>query len=237
MHASFRMIIVLVLSCGLSACAPIKTQTPQEMTSTGAMQTGTGILQESPNEQTPATADSLEASEITGAILKSSISESGTILVGEAKSSHHLIMFLDYDCLYCRHFLASDLPWIEQQMLKNHTTFTIERVFVPLSEKGEHASKLALCAAEQEKFPQADAWLWSHSLSPFDEKMFAKAVGLNIQKLSSCAARENLLAGNAKKAAAYNVERVPFFVLDTDSWLGLLPKEELRERIETGLSR
>lgn len=229
---TYSMVPALLSLMLLAACTnrPEKTQTPAHSeTGTEAAETSP----DAPNEKTPNTADSLEVQPTdTETGIDRSVTGSGTILEGSPENPHRLIIVSDDDCAYCRQFLTDDLPWIETEFVAKGS-LTVERVFLPFSKDGEHAARLAICAAEQRKFPEADAWLNRHSLASVDSEKFAKAVGVNLKKLLACTARKNLLEGNLKRAKESNVERVPFFVLGSDSWLGLLQKKELRTKIET----
>ncbi len=221
-------ISLVSLSLLLVACERARPiERPQTTTSGSVLEIETTL--DSPNERTPETTDSLEIGIFSGAALSVQISASGTILTGDPSSPHRLMIFSDYDCAYCNRFSLSDLPWIESRTLSK--TLAIEHVFVPMSEKGEFAAQLGVCAAEQQKFPEAHRWLATHAPGAVDIKKFATAVGINLKKLTLCTARSDLLAGHRKKAEEYDVERVPYFVLGKDSWLGLLPKEELQKRM------
>ncbi len=185
---------------------------------------------DAPNERTPKTADSLEISGFSGGMVKITITASGTMLVGNA-SAPRLMIFSDYDCSYCRRFSATDLPWIEQETISGR--LAIEHVFVPMSNDGESAASLAVCAAEQGKFSNAHRWLSTHAIHTIDQKKFAATLSLNLKKLSTCTLRKDLLKRHLKKAEEYRVERVPFFVLGSNSWLGIITEEELQGKIDT----
>ncbi len=236
MHHHSRTIPLLFISAMLSACAPAPQAKPAEERMSG---TGNEIIEvaatESPNEKTPATTDSLEVSESSGSLSETAVTASGTIVTEGNESTHHLMVFFDYDCTYCKEFLINDLPWIMKEAMKGR--ISIERIFVPMSEDGDNAARLAICAAKQEKFSEADEWLATHALHAIDRKNFANTIGLNLQKLVQCTADKNLLVGNQKKSEEYGIERVPFFVIGRDFWLGLLPKEELQKRIEAALRK
>ncbi len=222
-------IVILSLACLLVACGQ---QRPTGMTEANT-ETGTVILEttaDAPNEKTPNTADSLEISGFSGGMVKITITASGTILIGNAPTPR-LMIFSDYDCTYCRRFSTTDLPWVEQETISGR--LAVEHVFVPMSNDGEFAARLAACSAEQEKFPDAHRWLSTHAIRAIDQKKFAATLGLNLKKLSACTLRRDLLKSHLKKSEEYGVERVPFFVLGSDSWLGLLTKEELRSKIKT----
>ncbi len=147
------------------------------------------------------------------------------------------MILMDEDCSYCRRFVTSDLLWIERDMVETKK-LAIERVFVPLTANGDKAARLALCAARQGKFTQADEWLATHSLSDaMLQKQFIKALNLKTTQLQQCIVMKDLLVGNDKRAAELNVQRVPFFILGKSSWLGLLPKEKLRRTIEKELKQ
>lgn len=230
----------------LSACTTDPTPNATEQDNTGTIMAMSGTTLESPNEKTPLTIDPPERleernrSDRAGSLevrnpdsdetIETSVTESGTIIAGNPADPNRLVIISDYDCVYCRQFLTNDLPWTLENFVAKGT-LSIERVFLPMSKIGENAARLALCAAEQKRFPQADLWLSTRTIASIDTKMFAKAIGLNLQKLLQCTARKNLLDGNLEKAGQYHVERVPFFILGNDSWLGLLTKEELQRRI------
>lgn len=227
------MLLLLLLS--LSACSQTPPQAPVRQTQRtgGSLPFVSGTVTDAPSERTPTTTDSLEVSDATGT-LQYSLTASGTVVIGKPDHPRRLIVFLDYDCTYCRRFVTSDLQWIERAMIKTNR-LAVERVFVPMSSDGDNAARLALCAAKQEKFPDADHWLVTHAISAMDVKKFAKASGLHLKKLTMCIAEKDLLTGHWQKARDQRVERVPFFVLGGSSWLGLLSREELSRTIKRAL--
>lgn len=235
MHSKQPIIALLSLLVLLSACDSRQTM-PTSQVNTGTGNDVSGTVIDSPNEATPTTADSLEISESIVAAFDSSLTASGTVVAGTIENPHRLMLFSDYDCTYCRQFAASDLLWIENELIARGA-LSIERVFVPMSPDGDRAARLAVCAAEQKKFPEADRWLGAHAIAAIDTEKFAKTVGVNLKKLLTCTAEKDLLAGNLQKAHESGVDRVPFFVLGSDSWLGLLTREELRERILGALKK
>lgn len=167
--------------------------------------------------------------------METTITASGTILTGNPTNPHRLMVFMDEDCPYCRRFVIGDLQWIENDLVRTNQ-LAIERVFVPLTTDGTVAARLALCAARQGKFAEADAWLATHSLSDsLLQKQLVKVLNLKTTQLQRCIATKNLLSGHEKLATELNVQRVPFFVLGKSSWLGLLPREELRRAIEEAM--
>ena len=233
MQSKRPIIALLSLLLLLAACETRRgTPAPQINTETGGDVSGAVI--DSPNEATPTTADSLEISESKPATFDNSLTASGTVVSGTIDNPHRLMLFSDYDCAYCREFMTSDLRWIENELVARGA-LSVERVFVPMSQDGDHAARLAVCAAEQKKFPEADRWLSTHAIAAIDVEKFAKAIGVNVKKLLACTANKDLLAGNLQKAYEFGVQRVPFFVLGSDSWLGLVTREELREKIEEAL--
>lgn len=232
MRNRLSLLTVLVLFAGCNA--PGNQTAPNERHGSGTnLTTESGSVSDSPNEKTPTTVDSLEVP-VRTVTINTSVTASGTILFGNPENPNRLIVFSDYDCVYCRKFLSSDLPWIEQESIASDE-LAIELVTFPLSKEGNTAAALALCSAEQQKFREANTFLSTNGARGIDLKKFAKATGVNLSKLTQCTARKNLLAGNAERAKEYNVERVPFFVLGTDSWLGLLQREELQEGLRTNL--
>ncbi len=229
-------IITLVFASGLllSGCSHQSNTSVVTLPQTATGSTGSETDVDAPNEGTPTNTDSLEIAQFTGAILETNLTASGTIVMGNIEETHRLMIFSDYDCTYCRRFTTSDLPWI-LNVIATKGGLSIERIFVPMSAAGERAARLALCAAEQKKFSEADRWLSTKSISAIDIEKFAKGMGVNLKKLLACTAKNDLLAGHREKAKEYGIERVPSFVLGSDSWLGLLPKEQLREKLEAAV--
>ncbi len=230
MHIRFLFIIPAAVSLVLLGCTVVPAE---HQTDVGRSENETGdTLTDAPNEATPENADSLEVAHDTGA-LKVTLTASGTILVGNQDARNTLVTVLDYDCVYCRQFLTGDLPWIEREYIETEK-LKIERVFAPMTPAGEFAAKLALCSAAQNKFTEADAWLQSHTVSGTNDTVrFTKAVPVNAVQLKTCLARKDALTGNAKRAAELGIERVPFFVMGKDSWLGLLTRDELIAKLQS----
>ncbi len=225
MRLAVAIVSVSLLLVACKRAGPVER--PAEPAMSGSI-VETETMLDAPNERTPKTADSLEIAMVSGATLSIRVTASGTILIGDV-SAPRLMIFSDYDCTYCRRFSTTDLPWIEQETISGR--LAIEHVFVPMSKNGESAARLAACSAEQGKFSEVHRRLSTKSISAIDIEKFAKGVGVNLKKLLACTAQSNLLSGHLQKAQEFDVERVPYFVLGKDSWLGLLQKEELREKI------
>lgn len=195
-------------------------------------ESGSAVLEDAPNETTPKTIDSLEATEVI--TVPDVRGESGAIVMGNSDAKLQLRMYDDYGCFYCREFASLDLPWLLSRYVAEKK-LSIERVLVPKSPEGVLMAKIAICSEEQGLFLKTDTEL---HVSPItSEKQIpglAKAVGLNLKDLQTCLASPSTtaaLAFSGDRAQKAGVTRIPAFELGTDRWIGILTREELEKKI------
>lgn len=206
----------------------------------GATELGNGTGTDIGNEQTPETADSLEANKsATGASLHVMIG-SGMIIVGNPEAKGTMRVYIDEDCAYCRQFILTELPSLERTLLMDGS-LKIEWVFVPMTDAGTQMAKIAICAAEQGKFQEVDHVLASlPQAQATNTSVIAKKTGIKAAWLTECAASkktEALLALHAENARIAGIERVPSFVIGKTKWEGLKPHEEFLQTLEQALPR
>jgi len=190
------------------------------------------------NEQTPKTVDSLETTKMnTGAPL--SVAWSGSsIIIGDPAAPRTLQIFSDYDCFYCRKTLIEDLPWIERTYVAAGQ-LKIERVLLPFTNSGEMMARAALCAMDSKRFRELDrrfavlpAQTEKELLPALKNVKLGQKVTLQCMNWKKTFDR---LAAHRAKAATLGIERVPAFVLEGKTWIGVLTREELQQKMEKAL--
>ena len=209
----------------LSAC--VQTQLPSSKDeNTG---TGTTLPVENTNEDEDAspTGESLEIEQETNAKATVILHSGGTIIVGDASNPRRLKIFLDTECAYCRQFVLSDLPWITREFVDTNK-WTIERSFVPMTEAGNQNALFHLCATAQGRYEEADEWLVTHTATRSTSAQFAKKLGLEPVRFSTCLLRPDLQKDSADKS----ITRVPSFSIGDTSWVGLITREEWKAILE-----
>ncbi len=207
----------------VSACAQTKPSPLEENTDTGSI-----LPQEDSNEEdAPPTGESLEIEQEATTKARVTLLSGGTILIGDESNPHRLKIFLDTECAYCRQFVVSDLPWITHEFVDTNK-WTIERRFVPMTEAGNQNALFHLCATEQGKYEEADQWLVTHTTTRSTSAQFAKTLGLQPARFSTCLLRPDLQKDSADKSTT----RVPSFSIGDTSWVGLITREEWKEILE-----
>lgn len=225
-------IVILLAGC----TQPQAPQSPlQPITATGA--TASGDTTDTELETMPKTTDSLEVDVTPRAPTEIRTGSSG-IIMGNAQSKLTLVMYDDYACFYCREFGLSDMSWLQDTYVAQQK-LQIERVFVADSAAGILMAKVALCSEKQGLFIEADTRLHTKPLTTESElPTFAKSLQLNLKKLQACMNSTSISASlNAASSRAQNanITRFPAFELGTDSWLGVLTREDLKKKIINAL--
>jgi protein-disulfide isomerase len=162
------------------------------------------------------------------------------IITGNPSAAGTLLIFSDYDCLYCRQFIIEDLPWIENTYLPTGK-LKLERIILPLTPVGDFMARAALCGAEKNKFRQIDRLLSASPVSDVTQLLpVMKALKLQVLPFRECLtslSTQKLIDHSANVANVAGVSRVPTFILGEKTWTGILEQGELKQTIDDYLRR
>ncbi len=150
------------------------------------------------------------------AILKNSdeLLAGGMTVAGNPKGTVTLVEFFDYQCGHCKKME----PLINQLIKSNSNLRVVYKEFPIFGKSSELASKAALAAAMQGKYPQMQDALFS-AHKRFNEALIletAKNVGLNVEQLKkdmNSDVVKNALSKNRTLAEQMNLMGTPAFVI------------------------
>ncbi|MDP3997943.1 MAG: thioredoxin domain-containing protein [Candidatus Andersenbacteria bacterium] len=164
------------------------------------------------------------------------------IIIGDTDAPVTLVMFADFECLYCREWFAKDLPWLEREYLDTGKVKLVYKSF-PLSDVhpwAQTASLTAYCAAQQGEFLSYARGVYAaEDLSDEGLNNLALQIGLDVDNFNKCRDSEEAIwqiAGDAHDAVDIGVTANPTFVIGDKVYVGVLPYDTLKEDIEIILS-
>jgi uncharacterized membrane protein len=147
--------------------------------------------------------------------------------------------YSDYSCPHCAHAQSHML-----QVLANHAKklrlvhHDLPRMACPKLPSMAHCqpTRAALCADEQSKFWEMDAWLFAHApgRASVDLVQAARDVGLDPQRFATCtAAQETFDRADAahRLTARQGIINAPTFVIDGKRFVGQAVFDELAKRL------
>jgi len=113
----------------------------------------------------------------------------GRPIVGRNDAPIVFVVFIDYECEFCREASGAINAFIRDPYYKDKARFVIRQF--PVTKLHPHALEAALgaeCAHEQGKFLEMNNALFDakESLSSYAIKNLAKVIGLNTQQFNSC---------------------------------------------------
>jgi uncharacterized membrane protein len=127
----------------------------------------------------------------------------GHAWIGAVEPKVTLHEFTDYRCPHCKSAASRTL----RRVSEHPKSLRVVRHQFPRGRcpkrpnNGCIGIRMAYCAGEQDKFWQADRWLFEHGGSKRSEApAFAEAIGLDLGKLQVCLAREDLALRAAAEA-------------------------------------
>lgn len=137
--------------------------------------------------------------------------------IGAREPKLTLEEFTDYSCPHCKAASNSNLMRVakhpsELRLVRRQYPRT---PCVPRSEVRCLAARVAVCADEQEKFWQADRWLFEHSATGIPDLGEAvRDLGLDPQRLASCVERDSTfdyVAAEWKRAKKLRIPGTPYY--------------------------
>ncbi len=155
-----------------------------------------------------------------------------SIIMGQNTKAPILEITMSYTCEYCKKFKEKDEDWIVEKYVKQNL-IQMKRNFLTLNANDVQATKVALCAAEQNKFTEADTQLF-HTIpqAKNDILVFAKKIKVPLPQVFLYCITSTIIQGNVekshKKLLQNGINRVPAFHFGIREWIGL----ESREFIE-----
>lgn len=138
--------------------------------------------------------------------------------LGNVEAPVHLVVFLDYDCPFCKRLEPFFASMVEQPAVRSQLDVVIKQMPLPIHSTARHAALAATCAANQNKFePFHSRLLASSEHSDAAMVRLAKESGLDSQALSACmaspeAARQ--VDADLEDAHQLGVEGTPTVFLD-----------------------
>ncbi len=145
----------------------------------------------------------------------------GDAWIGATEPKLTLEEFVDYSCPHCRVATAHNLRRLsdhqdELRLVRRHFPSTH---CAPPSERRCVKLRVALCADAQDKFWQADRWLFSHGqLEPeVDLERLSRDVGLDREQLATCIDQEPTFARAVdawKRAKKLRIPGTPYYAVD-----------------------
>jgi uncharacterized membrane protein len=144
--------------------------------------------------------------------------EDGHPWIGAREPKLTLEEFIDYSCPHCRAASTRTLMSLaehpdELRVVRRHLPST---PCLPRSETRCLSARIALCAEEQEKFWQADRWLFEHSVggqAP-DLEDASRTIGLDRARLGECIERDATFeraAAEWKRAKKLRLPGTPYY--------------------------
>ena len=138
--------------------------------------------------------------------------------LGRSDAPVQLVVFIDYDCPFCRKLEPTLASMIQSGPLNRQLGITIKQMPLPIHKTAREAALAAICAAEQNKF----ALFHERLLADSDHSQrallqLAKEAGLDVDELSKCITSEQAtrqLEMDLADAKALGVEATPSLFVD-----------------------
>lgn len=153
-------------------------------------------------------------------------------VLGNPKGKVTLVEFTDFACGYCRKSVTD----LESLIAANPDLRVVVRELPIISEQSAPASRMALAAAAQGKFPAFHkAMFASDGPSPATIDAAARAAGVDLAAAKEFTARpetEAELARNVEMARRLGVNGTPAWLIGNELIAGAVGKDRLQEAIE-----
>jgi uncharacterized membrane protein len=141
--------------------------------------------------------------------------------IGAEEPKLTLVEFTDYSCPHC----AAASAYTLRQLAKHSRALRIVRAQYPRmpceprTEARCLAVRMALCADEQDKFWQADRWLFAHAAlsRDLDSAGAARDLGLSHERFSACLDRDDIFARAAqasRRAIKLRLPGTPYYQVE-----------------------
>ena len=141
--------------------------------------------------------------------------------VGAEQPRLVLEQFVDYSCPHCK----AESAQTALRLARHKDALRIVRRFYPRlmctppSASRCRSIRIALCADEQDRFWQADRWLFEHSEGGSEPEVAdaAEALGLDVKRLTECVSRPATFeraAAEWRAAKKQHLPGTPYYILD-----------------------
>lgn len=160
--------------------------------------------------------------------------------IGAAEPVLTITEISDYECPYCQRAhqrMRELLTSYPDRLRVVHLHYPLDPVCnrartKPLHERACSLATLAVCAGEQDRFWQADDWLFEHASDPEapDVARISAAIGLDRTKMVECVRDRAtaVIARDVEEGIRLKIPGTPTFVVGSDLYPGGVPEKVLR---------
>lgn len=168
-------------------------------------------------------------------------------ILGDANAPVTIIEYSDYQCPFCEKFHTQTFPELKKQYIDTGKAKFVYQDFPFLSADSNAAAEATHCAADQGKYWEYHNYLFTHQgqensgwAAAANQKIFAKAIGLNTTQFNSCldAGKYKQLVVDEKTAGAgYGVNGTPSFFINGQLIVGAQPLDAFAQVIDPLLKK
>lgn len=186
--------------------------------------------------------DKMQPPTIDENAVRANIALGGAPMVGNADAPVTVVLFSDFECVYCGEFARGSFPAVKERYIDAGIVRFAYMSF-PLSQSHPYAAaaaNAALCAGEQGKFWEYHDILYANqdALASDDLRAHATAAGLDMQVFDACV-EDKLFAALIDRTVAYGkslgVTGTPTFFFNGRKVVGALTPEDFAREIDTEL--
>ena len=142
----------------------------------------------------------------------------GSAWIGAEQPQLTLEEYVDYSCPHCKAASARSLMLLAShpKQLRLVRRYRPRTHCLPASEGRCLTTRIALCAHEQDRFWQADRWLFAHAGGTQEPSVedVARDIGLDRERLSACLTRDTTFqraADERKRARELHILGTPYY--------------------------
>ncbi|OGX18920.1 MAG: hypothetical protein A2105_03100 [Omnitrophica WOR_2 bacterium GWF2_63_9] len=187
--------------------------------------------------------DKMQPPTIDENAVRANIALGGAPILGNADASVTVVLFSDFECVYCGEFARDSFPTIKERYIDAGTARLAYMSF-PLSQSHPYAAaaaNAALCADEQGRFWEYHDVLYANqdALASDDLRVHAVAAGLDAQMFDDCM-QDELFAAVIDRTVVYGkslgVTGTPTFFFNGRKVVGALTPEDFAREIDAELA-
>lgn len=186
--------------------------------------------------------DKMQPPAIDENAVRANIALGGAPMLGNADAAITVVLFSDFECVYCGEFARDSFPMIKERYIDTGTA-RIAYMSFPLSQSHPYATaaaNAALCAGEQGKFWEYHDILYANqdALASDDLRVHAVTAGLDAQMFDACM-QDDLFAPVIDRTVAYGkslgVTGTPTFFFNGRKVVGALTPEDFAREMDAEL--
>ncbi len=166
---------------------------------------------------------------------------------GSADAPVTIVEYSDFNCGFCRRFYAETLQRILDEYVKTNKARFSYKHYPFLAESSAWKAEAAECAAEQGRFWDYHALLFTQDIFGNDEATMkqalttaASSIQLNVEAFTNClnagSARQRVQA-DAEEGRRLGVSGTPSFLINGRALIGAQPYEAFKAMIEEELAK